>query len=388
MNRARSGALLLALTAAFAAAPATAQNATALAQAAVAQPPSGAITALAIERRAGRSELRIVSTSPLQPALSEPFQSAGRTRLFLTLAGATLGVVSPTVDSAATAIAALDAVQREDGVRIAIDATTLDGYGLESAADTTVLWLTQPAAATTATPAARAADPLPSDLQLAGEALRAGWQAFRRDVGRAGHATSDFVRGAGSAAAGLMAGAWVGVDRAVSSTGGWIGANVPFGGIARAIVFIVLLAAPTAGVLLLLRRFRSVPAHAIANAAATAPAPAEGAATAAIAARSELETPSIAADVTPPEPVRTTRAERRFAKAAARAEARSASSAERAGTAQQPASPRVTRTTADARLWAARTLAANGADVGEIARQTGLSREAAGLLIRRHTTAS
>jgi hypothetical protein len=44
--------------------------------------------------------------------------------------------------------------------------------------------------------------------------------------------------------------------------------------------------------------------------------------------------------------------------------------------------PTVTRTTAEARLWAARTLAANGADVAEIARQTGLSREAAILLVR------
>jgi trimeric autotransporter adhesin len=404
-----------------------------------------------------RSELRVVAAGAATPTLSEPFRTADGTRLFLTFTGASLGAEAPALDSLETVLAGVEAAQRDGDVRIAIDAASLDRYGLETVGDTTILWLTASAAqaaaaATTDTPASAARSP--DDLRLAGESARAGWNAFRSDVARLGAAVADFIVGAGKGLGLIATSAGSGIAYGASAAVAWLGSNIPVGGIARTVTFIALLLAPTAGVLLLMRRrpaakpAAAAPTHGAgpqaarprAHAAAmntlagappalevaqitrrttrtaAAPAPAAAAPTPALTygpprrrpmqaqpiARSG-EAATVSAQQTTTSPA-LTRAQKKAAKAIAKAEAKAARiaanaaaraerdaakaatkaarAAAKAGVPAQPGKPQVTRTTADARLWAAKTLAANGADAADIARQTGLSREAAGLLVR------
>jgi hypothetical protein len=424
-----------------------------------------AIADIALARDPVRSELRVVAAGAARPVLSEPFRTADGTRLYLTFAGATLDdVAPPALDSLENVFAAVNAAQRDDGVRIAIDATDLDRYGLETAGDTTVLWLTAaaPAAAAPAAPASSTTAAAPDDLRLAGESARAGWNAFRADVARAAAAIGGFATRTGGAIADVATGAGRGIAGGATATGSWFAANIPVGGIARTLTFIALLLAPTAGVLRLMRsrrpsaaaqpaaaprtvqpaatpRAAHVPivaadievapitrraarsAAAPAAAASSAPAltygpPRPRPLTAAPIARRDAapiamqQTPPPARrDAAPIAPQQTAspalirarkKAEKAIAKAEAkaariaaqaaareeRAAAKAAAKAEReaakAGAPAKPGKPPVTRTTADARLWAAKTLAASGADAADIARQTGLSREAAGLLVR------
>lgn len=311
-----------------------------------------AITAIAARRAEGAVELRIVAGGQ-PPALSEPFRAGGRSRLFLTFPDATLALAeSPAFAEAGALFAGVDIAERDGGVRIAVDLMTLDRYALRAAGDTAILWLAQPA------PAAEVPHPVapasaPDDIALAREAARAGWAAFRADVATVAHAFAGVTVRAAAATRGGAAGAWNASSRTAARATRWVSAALPFAAITRVIALIALLLAPPLVALRLLRRRQ---------ASAVRPRAAEIVGLAAETARPKPE----------PQPKQPK-------------QAKQMNEAKPPKHAKQPKGkkPAVTRTTADARLWAARTLAANGADVAEIARQTGLSREAAILLVRR-----
>lgn len=310
------------------------------------------ITAIAARLVDGAVELRVVAAGRPAPALSEPFRAGQHSRLFLTFQDATLALAEPpAVGDAGALLAGVDIAERDGGVRIALDLTALDRYALRAAGDTAILWLAQPPpAAEVSRPVAPAAAG-PDDIALAREAALAGWAAFRRDVAAAAHAVAAFGARAGTAVGGGATATWTGAARTAARATGWVTATVPFAGLARAAALIALLLAPPLVALRLLRRRQAIAAR---------PRAAEIVGLGAVAAGPKPETEpgqptAKMKEVKQPKPAKQPKGKK----------------------------PAVTRTTADARLWAARTLAANGADVGEIARQTGLSREAAILLVRR-----
>jgi hypothetical protein len=246
------------------------------------------------------------------------------------------------VDSAGPLFAGIDIAEHEGNVRIALELSALTGYGLEGAGDTTVLWFTQAAPAPVA--AAPPTQPTthrvaaPDDLALARAAAAAGWMAFRTDVATAAASIARFTK-RGATATGASAGhGW----RTVTDGAGWLAAEIPFTGIARTIVFLLLLMTPPVVAVRWLRRRNAGTHHHGGE----------------IVGSGDHEAPARRDKVKPPRK-------------------------QRAAKPTKSLRPVVTRSTADARLWAARTLADSGVDVAEIARQTGLSRDAAILLVRR-----
>lgn len=304
-------------------------------------------------------ELRIVAPGQHVPALSEPFRAGEHSRLFITFEHAKLALAAPPVlAEAGSMFAGVDIAERDGGVRIALDIASLGAYEMQMSGDTAVLRLAvPPPAQTEATTQAPAAADL-DDIALAREAALAGWSAFRSDVGSVASAVGGFVVRTAAATGRATGAAWHTMTHSSANAAQWIADTIPFGSIARAVVLLALLGAPPIVALRMLRRRQT---------AVRAPAGIVGleAHTRAPAAARMVEKqpkPVIEKRAKVEKPAKPPKSDRKARK------------------------PAVTRTTADARLWAARTLADNGADVGEIARQTGLSREAAILLVRRAST--
>lgn len=348
------------------------------------------VTEIVIREREVRRELRLVTSTPVRAALSEPFRTADRARLFLTLDSATISeaAVGDAADiTKEDALAALMVSERPTGVRMIIEVRELGRYGLETAGDTTIIWLRpltplniaaadegMPARAATDVGAARDAG-AGEGIAIAGvaeagaagsnasggtastasrpgasagsrptaaEVARSGWTALRRDAATAAGAAGTFIVRAGEGTLDLGARAGEGVASGASRAAGWLAGAVPLGAIARFLILATLLLTPPAAVALVFRRRRTAAKSSTTN----------------------------AANAAAPTPIAVERRWLRLGKSA-----RPAST--------KPEKPRVTRRKEDARLWAARTMAANGTDAAEIARQTGISRDAALLLVRR-----
>src|SRR5690606_32883616 len=224
--------------------------------------------------------------------------------------------------------AGMDIAERDGRVRIAVDIAELRAYELAMIGDTAVLRVALPANAVAA-PDVAPSVAKPDELALVREAARAGWAAFRQDVSAVASGLGGFLAEAGSTIVRFGDAAWDTTSSATVAGAHWLAASVPFASMARALVLLTLLGAPPFFAVRLLRRRQS--------ARAARPAEIVGLEKHTRAGIARVVKQEVVAAPAKPE-----KKERKSRK------------------------PAVTRSTADARLWAARTLAENGADVAEI----------------------